>query len=82
MFDELYADAAVPTSAGSWIGGLQWRAAEKGAHQGLSAVDLQICATASHHDLVVLHDEADFVTAAAHCAVELRQRNIHEGPIE
>jgi predicted nucleic acid-binding protein len=81
MFDELYADAAVPKSAGSWIGGLQWRAAEQGAHQGLSAVDLQICATAAHHGLVVLHDDADFVTAAR-CAVELRQRNVHEGPIE
>jgi predicted nucleic acid-binding protein len=80
MFDELYADAHVPKSAGSWIGGMQWRAAERGAHQALSAVDLQICATAAHHDLVVLHDDADFVTAA-HCAVELRQRNVHEGPL-
>lgn len=80
MFDELYADAHVPKSAGSWIGGMQWRAAEHGAHQGLSAVDLQICATAAHHDLVVLHDDADFVTAAR-CAVELRQRNLHEGPL-
>ena len=81
MFDELYADAHVPKSAGSWIGGLQRRAAEQGAHRALSAVDLQICATAAHHGLVVLHDDADFVTAAR-CAVELTQRNVHEGPVE
>ena len=47
MFDELYADAGVPKSAASWIGGLQWRAAKRGAHEALSAVDLQICATAA-----------------------------------
>jgi predicted nucleic acid-binding protein len=81
MFDELYADTPVPKSAGSWIGGLQWRAAEQGAHRALSAIDLQICATAAHHDLIVLHDDADFVTAAR-CAVELRQLNVHEGPLE
>jgi len=81
MFDELYADAAVPKSAGSWIGGIQGRAAEQGTHQVLSAVDLQICATAAHHDLIVLHDDADFVTAAR-CAVELRQQNVHEGPLD
>jgi predicted nucleic acid-binding protein len=81
MFDELYADAHVPKSAGSWIGGMQWRAAEQGAHVGLSAVDLQICVTAAHHDLVILHDDADFVTAAR-CAVELRQRNVHDGPLD
>jgi predicted nucleic acid-binding protein len=81
MFDELYADAAVPKSAGSWIGGMQGRAAEQGTHQALSAVDLQICATAAHHDLVVLHDDTDFV-AAARCAVELRQQNVHEGPLD
>jgi predicted nucleic acid-binding protein len=80
MFDELYADATVPKSAGSWIAGLQWRAAKRGAHQALSAVDLQICATAAHHDLVVVHDDSDFVNAAR-CAVELRQRNVHEGPL-
>lgn len=79
MFDELYPDAAVPKTAASWIGGLQWRAAERGAHQALSAVDLQVCATAAHHDLVVLHDDTDFVTTA-HCAVELRQRNVHDAP--
>ncbi|ONK11294.1 PIN domain-containing protein [Streptomyces sp. MP131-18] len=80
MFDELYDDVAPPKSAGGWIGGLQWRAAERGLHQALSSVDLQICATAAYHGLVVLHDDTDFVTAAR-CAVELRQHNVHEGPL-
>jgi predicted nucleic acid-binding protein len=81
MFDELYADAQVPKTAASWIGEMQWRAAGQGAHRALSAVDLQICATAAHHGLVILHDDADFV-AAARCAVELRQHNVHDGPLD
>lgn len=80
LLDELYEDVSVPKSAAQWIGGLQRRAAERGAHQALSAVDLQVCATAAHHDLVVLHDDRDFVTAAR-LAVELRQHNVLDGPI-
>ncbi|MBE4738191.1 MULTISPECIES: PIN domain-containing protein [Streptomyces] len=80
MFAELYDDISVPKNAHHWIGGLQLRAAERGEHQALSAVDLQICATAAHHGLVVLHDDRDFVTAAR-LAVELRQLNVHQGPL-
>lgn len=80
MFAEIYADVAVPKSASQWIGGLQMRAAERGAHRALSAVDLQVCATAAHHGLVVLHDDADFVTAEG-LAGELRQRNVRQGPL-
>jgi predicted nucleic acid-binding protein len=80
MFEDLYADVSVPKNAPHWIGGLQLRAAERGEHQALSAVDLQICATAAHHGLVVLHDDWDFVTAAR-LAVELRQLNVHQGPL-
>ncbi|NWF27821.1 PIN domain-containing protein [Streptomyces sp. PKU-EA00015] len=79
MFAELYDDVPVPKGAAKWIGGLQLRAAERGAHQALSAVDLQICATAAHHGLIVLHDDKDFVTAARF-AVELQQHNVHDGP--
>lgn len=79
MFADLYVDVAVPKSASAWIGGLQWHAAKYGSHQCLSAVDLQICATAAHHDLIVVHDDADFVTASRH-ATELRQCNVHTGP--
>ncbi|MGW1669496.1 PIN domain-containing protein [Streptomyces sp. NPDC002324] len=80
MFAALYADVSVPKNAPHWIGGLQLRAAEQGEHQALSAVDLQICATAAHHGLVVLHDDRDFVRAAR-LAVELRQLNVHQGPL-
>jgi predicted nucleic acid-binding protein len=45
----------------------------------LSAVDLLICATAAHHDLVVLHADSDFVTAARHLS-DLRERAIHDTP--
>ncbi|MFC9994625.1 PIN domain-containing protein [Nocardia sp. NPDC127526] len=81
MFDALYDDVSVPKSAGLWIAGLQYRAAESGSHRCLSAVDLQICATAAYHGLVVVHDDADFVTAAR-LATELRQRNVHDGPLD
>uniref|UniRef100_UPI003EBC8E3F PIN domain-containing protein n=1 Tax=Streptomyces tabacisoli TaxID=3156398 RepID=UPI003EBC8E3F len=79
MFTDLYGDVAVPKNAGLWIGGLQRRAADAGCHQALSAVDLQLCATAAHHGLVVLHDDRDFVTASR-LAVELSQHNVHDGP--
>ncbi|BDU09072.1 PIN domain nuclease [Nocardia cyriacigeorgica] len=79
MYDSLYRDVAVPKSAGTWISGLQYRAAEMGSHSCLSAVDLQVCATAAYHGLVVVHDDSDFVTAAR-LATELRQLNVHDGP--
>ncbi|WP_338671991.1 PIN domain-containing protein [Streptomyces sp. SCSIO 30461] len=79
MFAELYADAPVPEGAAQWVGGIRRRAAENGAHQALSAVDLQISATAAHLGLIVLHDDEDFVTAARF-AVELQQHNAHDGP--
>jgi predicted nucleic acid-binding protein len=43
------------------------------------AVDLQICVTAAHHGLTVLHDDNDFVTAAS-LATELHERDIRAGP--
>jgi predicted nucleic acid-binding protein len=51
----------------------------QGAHRALSSVDLLVCATAAHHDLVVLHDDNDFVTAARHLP-DLRERTIHNMP--
>ncbi|MEU3343457.1 PIN domain-containing protein [Streptomyces sp. NPDC006700] len=79
MFTDLYDDVSLPKSACLWISAFQERAAGQGAHRALSSVDLQICATAAHHGLVVLHDDADFVTAARF-AVELSQHNVHDGP--
>lgn len=80
MFVSLYDDVAVPKSAGRWIAGLQYRAAQHGVHRALSVVDLQICATAAQHGLTVLHDDNDFMTAAT-WATELSERNVHAGPV-
>jgi len=79
MFDALYPDAPVPKGAWRWIESAQYRLLRHGAHRALSAVDLLICATAAHHDLVVLHDDSDFVTAAGHLS-DLRERTIHNPP--
>ncbi|WP_084487094.1 PIN domain-containing protein [Nocardia sienata] len=81
MYEELYPEVTVPKSAGQWIGKLQYYAAERGNHRCLSAVDLLVCATAAHHGLVIVHDDADFVTAAR-LSVELQQLNVHDGPID
>jgi predicted nucleic acid-binding protein len=79
MFDALYPDAVVPKGAWRWIETAQYRLLRHGAHRALSAVDPLICATAAHHGLVVLHDDSDFVTAAAHLS-DLRQRSIYDAP--
>ncbi len=79
MFDALYPDAPVPKSAWRWIESAQYRLLRHGAHRALSAVDLLICATAAQHDLVVLHDDSDFVTAGRYLP-DLRERIIHDTP--
>ncbi len=70
MFDALYPDV---------IESGQYRLLRHGAHRALSAVDLLICATAAQHDLVVLHDDSDFVTAGRYLP-DLRERIIHDTP--
>lgn len=79
MFDALYPDAQVPKGAWRWIESAQYRLVRHGAHRGLSAVDLLICATAAQHDLVVLHDDKDFATAAR-CLPDVRERTIYDTP--
>ncbi|HUZ56046.1 MAG TPA: PIN domain-containing protein [Streptosporangiaceae bacterium] len=79
MFDALYPDAAVPNGAWRWIESAQYRLLRQGPHRALSAIDLLICATAAQHDLVVLHDDNDFVTAARYLP-DLRERSIHHTP--
>lgn len=79
MFDALYPDAPVPKGAWRWIEAAQYRLLRHGAHRALSAVDLLICATSAQHDLVVLHDDNDFVTAARHLS-DLRERAIGDTP--
>jgi predicted nucleic acid-binding protein len=79
MFAELYPDVAVPKGAWPWIESAQYRLLRHGAHRALSAVDLLICATAAQRDLVVLHDDNDFATAARYLP-DLRERAIRDVP--
>jgi predicted nucleic acid-binding protein len=79
MFAALYSDAAVPKSAWRWIESAQYRLLRHGAHRALSAVDLLICATAAQDDLVVLHDDNDFATAARYVP-DLRERPVRDVP--
>ncbi|WP_031078444.1 PIN domain-containing protein [Streptomyces sp. NRRL WC-3742] len=68
MFADLYPDVSVPKGAGRWIDSVQRRTANAGQHRSASAVDLMIAATAAHHGLTVLHDDADYRTVARHAA--------------
>lgn len=79
MFEQLYPDVPVPKTAWRWIESAQYRLLRHGAHRALSAVDLLICATAAYQDLVVLHDDHDFATAARHVP-DLRERSVADTP--
>jgi predicted nucleic acid-binding protein len=77
MFGDLYPDVAVPKTAGRWISAVQYQMARVGEHRSASAVDLIIAATAAHHGLTVLHDDADYRTVARH-SHDLAEQNIHD----
>lgn len=77
MFADLYPDASVPKSAGRWISAVQHRMAQAGEHRSASAVDLMIAATAAHHGLAVLHDDADYRVVARH-APDLNEHGVHD----
>jgi predicted nucleic acid-binding protein len=79
MFDALHPDAAVPRNGWRWIESAQYRLLRHGTHRAMSAIDLLVCATAAHHDLVVLHDGKDSATAARYLP-DLRERVIHDVP--
>jgi predicted nucleic acid-binding protein len=76
MFGDLYPDVSVPKNAGRWISSAQ-HMAKAGEHRSASAVDLMIAATAAHHGLTVLHDDADYRTVARH-APDLSEHNIRD----
>lgn len=77
MFTDLYPDVSVPKNAGRWISAVQHRMARAGEHRSASAVDLIIAATAAHHGLTVLHDDADYGTVACH-APDLSEHSVHD----
>lgn len=57
----------VPVPDRSWetVRTVQSQLAARSQHQGLSVADHLIVATALHHKLTILHEDADFATAAA-----------------
>ena len=55
----------VPDRAWETVHSVQARLAAKSQHNGLSVADHLIVATALHHQLTILHEDADFGTAAA-----------------
>jgi predicted nucleic acid-binding protein len=77
MFGDLYPDVSVPKNAGRWIASVQHHMAQAGVHRSASAIDLMIAATAAHHGLTVLHDDADYRTVARHTP-DFREHNIHD----
>ena len=77
MFSDLYPDVSVPKNARRWIATVQHQMARASEHRSASAVDLIIAATAAHHGLTVLHDDADYRVVARH-APELSEHNIHD----
>ena len=79
MFQTLYPDVPVPKGIWRWIESAQYRLLRNGAHQAFSMVDMMICATAAHKNLVILHDDTDFVTAGRYLP-DVRERNINITP--
>jgi predicted nucleic acid-binding protein len=72
---EAYPWVPVPERAWETIHDVQARLAAKSQHQGLSVADHLVVATALHHDLTILHEDADFAVAAA-IVPDIRQQRI------
>jgi predicted nucleic acid-binding protein len=62
---EAYPWVAVPDRVWETVHGVQARLAARSQHNGLSVADHLVVATALHHRLTILHEDADFGTAAA-----------------
>jgi predicted nucleic acid-binding protein len=62
---EVYPWVPVPGRAWETVRSVQARLAAKSQHNGLSVADHLVVATALHHKLTILHQDADFATAAA-----------------
>ena len=66
MFDDVYPDVPVPKAVWRWIDSAQHRLSRVAAVRAFSVVDLLVCGTAASQGLVILHDDADYETAARH----------------
>jgi predicted nucleic acid-binding protein len=73
--DAVCASAAVPKTVWRWVDTAQYKLTQRGQHRSAGVVDLVVCATAVHHDLTVLHADADFV-AVARVLPEVHQRHV------
>jgi len=71
----------VPDDPWSTVGDVRRALAERSQHQGISIADYLVVITALHHDLTVLHEDADFETVAR-VVPELRQQRISALPEE
>ena len=56
---------------------VQYQMVRTGHHRSASAAGLIIAATAAHHSLTVLHDDADYRTVARN-APNMAEHNIHD----
>jgi predicted nucleic acid-binding protein len=68
----------VPERVWETVHSVQAQLAAKSQHQGLSVADHLVVATALHHRLTILHEDADFSTAAA-IVPDLQQQRILAG---
>ena len=68
----------VPERVWETVHSVQAQLAAKSQHQGLSVADHLVVATALHHRLTILHEDADFSTAAA-IVPDLQQQRILGG---
>ena len=79
MFADLYPDVSLPKGTWQSVEASQHRLVLAGAHRALSCVDLLLCAVAARRELVILHDDNDFTTAAAHLT-DVRERRVQQLP--
>lgn len=79
MFAELYPDVSLPKGTWPSVEAYQYRLVHAGAHRALSCVDLVLCAVAAQRELVILHDDNDFATAAQHLT-DVRERRVQQLP--
>ena len=70
-----YPWVAVPDRAWETVHDVQAQLAAKSQHAGLSVADHLVVATALHYRLTILHEDADFSTAAA-IVPDLQQQRI------
>ncbi len=78
---EAYPWVPVPDRAWEIVHSVQARLAAKSQHNGLSVADHLVLATALHHRLTILHEDADFSTAAA-IVSDIQEQRILVGSID